>query len=751
MNERLERLLQEITDPNSKEAAKALFESLAGTAKEGDKIEAALLAVRRAFVDVNTQAREFTQSFAASLQEITKSSIAIGQARKAQKGLLGISQKLQDNIDGTNRLSAKELGTLRTKAGIEKQRLIDSFNFLKNELGLQDLTKENAAARIEELKAEKKINEEQASILRSGFEDFGNVDKFIESIGLATADQEELNKMLGLSGVVLDNLNRIGVRAFGGLGLNLGALEGRLKEAKEAAIETAEELRLKQADGEIASLINKFKIFGSTLPSIGKGLSETLVDPLLISGKLGLTLIDAFKKIDKAQTDFVRTTGQRLPVGIAAVNGRFADTIDLLTTAGELTNQLGLSANNIFSNSTLAAVAEAKNLIGLSGEEAGKLAILSQATGNSFDSNLDTLVDSVSSFNKLNKTAVAQGIALKDIANTSEDVLVSFNGQTSALGEAAAAARRLGLDLSRVNEVASGLLDFESSIENELQAQLMTGRDINLAKAREFALTNDLAGLSNELFANSASIAEFSNDTRLAQEAQAAALGLSRQELAKIALQRSIQLGLTNKQLEAAAGITAEDLKRATVQEKLNKAVNKLAQALVGPAEYLANMADNANFLYKVIGGIATLKLGALISQLFTVSMAAAGASAGAIALVSALSFGAAALAVTYGINRLVAEQKRAKAELEMDSIQDGVIDYNKGLVVSGPKGSIQLNKQDQVIAGTNLTGGGGGSTSMRAVERKLDELISAVKAGGNVYIDGNKAGEALVLGTYKA
>lgn len=746
MDERLQSLLDAISDPQRRDQAQQFYQQLVNANNSAEGITDALLRVRRAFIDLNLQSREYTQSLAAGLQEITKSSVAISQARKAQKVLLGISQKLQDSIDGTNRLSSKDLDTLKTKAEIEKQRLVDSFNFLKNELNLQGLDNNTLARRIDALEAYKAISKEQAAILRSGLDDFSNIEDFIKSIEFATEDQVELNDMMGLTGVALDNLNRIGVRALGGLGINLGALEGRLKEAKIAASDTAQELRLKGITKSTATLVDKFKIFGSTLPSIGKGLTETLIDPLLISGKLSTTLIAAFKKVDKAGTDFQRTTGQ-LPSSISSINGRFADTVDLLETATELTKELGLSANSIFSPDTLAATAEAKNLLGLSGEEAGRLALLTKVTGNSFDNNLNTLVDTTSQFNETNRTAVAQGIILKDVSTASEDILVSFQGQTGALAQAASAARRLGLDLAKVNSIADGLLDFESSIENELQAQLLTGRDINLTKAREFALTNDLVGLSNELFANSADIDEFSTSSRIAQEAQAKALGLSRQELAKIALQRSIQLGLTNKQLEAAAGVTAEDLKRATVAEKLEKAVSKISQALVGPAEYLASMADNAGFLYFTLGAMATLKLGGLIAQLATAAATAAGLSAAVIGAASAASFGLAAFAVTVGIRKLVAEQKRAKAELEMDSIQDGVISPKKGLVVSGPKGSIQLGRDDQVVAGTNL----GGGSNMRAVERKLDELISAVKAGGNVYIDGNKAGEALVLGAYKS
>jgi hypothetical protein len=41
------------------------------------------------------------------------------------------------------------------------------------------------------------------------------------------------------------------------------------------------------------------------------------------------------------------------------------------------------------------------------------------------------------------------------------------------------------------------------------------------------------------------------------------------------------------------------------------------------------------------------------------------------------------------------------------------------------------------------------GSTA--ALEKKLDVLIAAVKAGGNVYMDSNKVGRAQVLGSFKS
>ena len=46
---------------------------------------------------------------------------------------------------------------------------------------------------------------------------------------------------------------------------------------------------------------------------------------------------------------------------------------------------------------------------------------------------------------------------------------------------------------------------------------------------------------------------------------------------------------------------------------------------------------------------------------------------------------------------------------------------------------------------------GKGEEGSLAAVEKKLEELIAAVRAGGDVYMDSNKVGKAQVLGTYKS
>jgi len=58
---------------------------------------------------------------------------------------------------------------------------------------------------------------------------------------------------------------------------------------------------------------------------------------------------------------------------------------------------------------------------------------------------------------------------------------------------------------------------------------------------------------------------------------------------------------------------------------------------------------------------------------------------------------------------------------------------------------AMKFRKDDVVVGGTSL--GGGGNTEVIAL---LKELITTVKSGGDVYLDGTKVGTAMAMGTYK-
>jgi hypothetical protein len=76
--------------------------------------------------------------------------------------------------------------------------------------------------------------------------------------------------------------------------------------------------------------------------------------------------------------------------------------------------------------------------------------------------------------------------------------------------------------------------------------------------------------------------------------------------------------------------------------------------------------------------------------------------------------------------------------------------------MVSGKKGTYQLDKNDTVVAGTDLGGGGGRSTGidigplvaeMQNVKAILQQILAKE---GSVYIDSTKAGTAFAVGASK-
>jgi len=100
--------------------------------------------------------------------------------------------------------------------------------------------------------------------------------------------------------------------------------------------------------------------------------------------------------------------------------------------------------------------------------------------------------------------------------------------------DAALAAKKLGLNLSNVVSIADSLLDFESSIEKQMEASMLLGRDINLDKARELALNNDLEGAMEEVVKQVGSEAEFNELNRIQRKALAESVGVNVEELSRM-------------------------------------------------------------------------------------------------------------------------------------------------------------------------------------------------------------------------
>jgi len=135
--------------------------------------------------------------------------------------------------------------------------------------------------------------------------------------------------------------------------------------------------------------------------------------------------------------------------------------------------------------------------------------------------------------------AILRGVLPEDImkdmtANAELFATYSKDGGEN-LAKAGIRARELGLELSTIGKISDSILDFQTSIEAELQASLLIGRQLNLNKARELALMNDQEGMLQEIVKQVGSEAELNKLNSLQRKKLAQAIGIDVAELQKLA------------------------------------------------------------------------------------------------------------------------------------------------------------------------------------------------------------------------
>ena len=391
---------------------------------------------------------------------------------------------------------------------------------------------------------------------------------------------------------------------------------------------------------------------------------------------------------------------------------------------------------------------------------------------------------------------------MQDLGNVSKGVLINFSKNPTALVKAVKQAKLLGTTLDDINNAGDNLLDIESSIQKEMEARVITGRNLNLNQARYYAMTGDTEKLQEEIVKQMGSAAEYEEMMPMQRKALAEAMGMNLEQMDSMMLKQKELETLGYSQLElseslklvgtdrakaiAKLGSTeAKDLlakkyaenDRVKTMEKLTNVMAKLgdlASKFLGPvlsivdglisgitflltpferiASYINSIFTGSKSIMDVLIGmgplwsgiaafvttIATIWVGtmlpaiasavlgvtALAFDMGALAIEAAAAAIGAITTAIATTLGAAAIPIAAGLAVAVGAFTAYK------SMNDGVIGPDGNMIVSGPEGSISLNKDDSIIAGTNLFGGlfGGESTGPAGPDPQMGEMIALLK-----------------------
>lgn len=391
-----------------------------------------------------------------------------------------------------------------------------------------------------------------------------------------------------------------------------------------------------------------------------------------------------------------------------------------------LTAETGLTAE--FGGQTLETFSMLTSKLHMAGDAASSLTMMARMQGEETEKVLsDTVATAAAIANQAGVGINLKGV-LSDVASVSNSIKVSLGSNPEALAEAAANAALLGTNLSGVDAIASSLLDFEQSIKNELAAEMLLGKDLNFEKARQLALSNDLVGLSEELLNNEELTNTFATGNRMQQEAAAAAIGMSRDAMADMVMKQQMN-NLSAQEFNAINGEGAyERMQAVSAQEKLGLAMDKMKDSVsqigLAFAPFIDGLAKGISTLmeYKPV----LVAIGALMAGLAARSAALAVINFAAavpkiFAQMSVMGPPGIALAIG-GVAAMAAAV--AGAASVMGTADDMIAPAGYGdRILSTPKGSIALNNQDSIVAGTNL--GGGGGNSMNETNALLNQILN--------------------------
>lgn len=208
---------------------------------------------------------------------------------------------------------------------------------------------------------------------------------------------------------------------------------------------------------------------------------------------------------------------------------------DLTKTLVEVNQALGTTG--ALSEGDLKTFTKLREQAGMTSEEIMGMQKFSMATGVSLEENVETFQASAKIASYNNGIAVDTKALMKDVGKLNKSILVTFKGQTNELAAAMVKVKGLGMEMNKLDAIAGGLLDFESSIQAEMEAELLTGKNLNLERARQAALEGDLVTLAEELKENFGDLDDFQNMNRIQQEAMAKAVGMTREELSGVLLE----------------------------------------------------------------------------------------------------------------------------------------------------------------------------------------------------------------------
>ncbi len=382
--------------------------------------------------------------------ELKETKTLAAESMSPFESLIGIFDELEKHKSRENQLSSDQLKKLSERVRLEKKNLDDSKKALDQRLG--------ALAREEEAKKQILRTNSRTS---EAYKEAQKALRGIQSEINANNDaQDDLNKKIENTAAEVEDL------------------EKALKQATQAA--------------KGFEVLDKV---GQSLDKINTPLSGMLNPLQLLNDVIGF-VVGTVKNLDTELGDAAKSMNMTYE---AAGRSRIEMTRFAKATGDTLVNSTHLQESVLAINESLGSnvafeqmtesfqkdvtfLSKMSHYAGLTADEANSIAKLTLATGQSAEDFTGELMAQTKLSGMQKGLVLNEKTALKEISKTSAAIKMSFHGSAKGLGDAYAKAKALGTSLDKVDDIAGSILNFEESIEAELSAELLTGKNLNLEK-----------------------------------------------------------------------------------------------------------------------------------------------------------------------------------------------------------------------------------------------------------------------------
>jgi hypothetical protein len=351
---------------------------------------------------------------------------------------------------------------------VEKRTAIDLERELNREMGSKGLTKLTKEDRTEVL-------------------------KYIESISRTTKEYEEMNAEQ------LSYLNEQQNR--------LAQLNSGWDSAKETVFDLRQTVVDLFASPAIAGTIFAIGAIGNA-----KKLGESMI-PIL---NTGLSIQNVTGKMGKNMTSAWMAS---LKYGAGAR--------DIAEATQSIVDKMG-SIDNL-TKENITGTVKLMKLYGMGSDEAAALTKQFDHIGKLTGQTNEQLRRSVAEMANLGKVAPTK--VFQDLADNSEAVAKWIDESGTNMTKLSVSANQLGLSMGDISGITEGILDFSSSIENQMRASVMTGKQFNFEQARSLAFAGKHDEALKSIVSQLGTEEEFLSMNAFQRQSMADMLGVSVDQL----------------------------------------------------------------------------------------------------------------------------------------------------------------------------------------------------------------------------